>query len=796
MAEQPWILEFSEIGIGDVPLVGGKNASLGEMLQQLGPLGVRVPDGFATTAAAWRHFITATGLTGPIRAHLDAMGDDLTKLSETGAAIRRLILNAQMPDDLADAIARAYTALEQKTGRTPLDVAVRSSATAEDLPDASFAGQQETFLNVRGANAVITACQRCYASLFTDRAIAYRIQKGFDHMSVALSCGVQRMVRSDRGASGVMFTLDTETGFPGAVVINGVWGLGETIVQGEVEPDEFVVFKDGLRRDVPNPVISRRLGSKRHKMIYGRGEPPTKVIWTTHAERECFVIDDAQAALLGRWACQIEDHYGRPMDIEWALDGLTDELFIVQARPETVHAREAQGSLRVWHIDNPPEPVVTGIAVGSSVATGRVRIKRDPEDDTPIEPGDILVAPMTDPDWVPWMKIAAAIVTDEGGRTCHAAIVARELGIPAVVGTGDATTKLHDGDLVTVSCAQGATGMVYPGEVAARSETIDLSDAPETNAHVMVNIGSPDAASKWWALPADGIGLARMEFIVGNLIGVHPMAILHPDRVDADVQAEIARRHAGWDDPVTWFVEQLAGGIARIAVTRYPDPVVLRTSDFKTNEYASLVGGSAFEPVEHNPMLGFRGASRYIHPAYREGFLLECRAIRHVREQMGLDNLIVMIPFCRTLDEADAILETMAEAGLERGKNGLKIYVMAEIPANVILAEEFAARFDGFSIGSNDLTQLVLGVDRDNDLLASTFDERNPAVKQMIADLIERAHSNGRTVGICGQAPSDHEGYAEWLVQQGIDSISVNPDRLMDVRKRVAATEAASQDPQ
>ncbi len=787
---RPLIRWFSELGRGDVPTVGGKNASLGEMIGALAPEGIRVPDGFATTAAAYRLLVTEAGLEPLIRDVMARRTSGQIDLPAAGAEIRRAFRAAPLPTVLVTEIRKAYHLLGERAGVHSLDVAVRSSATAEDLPEASFAGQQESFLNIHGETALLDACSQCYASLFTDRAIVYREEMGFDHFEVALSIGVQRMVRSDLAGAGVMFTLDTETGFPRTAIIDAAWGLGENIVKGSVTPDEYTVFKPLLSQPALRPILSRKLGSKERKLIYAGGGKATKNVPTTAGERARFVLNDDEVLELARWAVRIEAHYGMPMDIEWAKDGRSNEIFIVQARPETVEARRSTAVLTSVVLRNPPTPLLSGIGVGRGVATGPVRIIDGPDAMAAFREGEILVASMTDPDWVPLMRRAAAIVTDRGGRTCHAAIVSRELGIAAVVGTGEATAHLQDGDIITVACTEGSRGAVYPGAVESVKTTIDIADLPATRTQLMVNIGSPDAAWAWWRLPADGIGLARMEFLISNRVRIHPMALLQPECV-ADIAAkrEIALLTHGFRDGADYFVDTLASGIAEIAASRWPQPVILRMSDFKTNEYADLIGGRAFEPSESNPMLGFRGASRYYHERYRAGFELECRAVRKVREEIGLDNVIVMIPFCRTPQEADRVLAVMAASGLERGRHGLEVYVMCEIPSNVILAEAFAERFDGFSIGSNDLTQLVLGVDRDSELLADLFDERDAAVKTMIADVIRRAHAVGCKVGICGQAPSDHAGFAEFLVEAGIDSISLSPDKLIDVRRRVAMAE-------
>ena len=784
---------FSDLGVNDVPVVGGKNASLGEMISTLSEQGIRVPDGFATTADAYWRFVDTAGIRDTLAERIGALRAGDAPLERVGADIRRAFLHADMPDDLRQTIVDAYRALGEREQNATLDVAVRSSATAEDLPTASFAGQQETFLNVHGERALLDACRRCYASLFTDRAISYRESQGFDHLEVALSIGVQTMVRSDLASSGVMFTLDTDSGFRDMVLINAAWGLGETVVQGIVDPDEYAVFKPLLDDDGKVPIVGKDLGAKEKKMVYtSGGTAPTKTQDTSRQEREAWVLNDDEILTLARWAVVIEEHYGRPMDLEWAKDGRSGELFIVQARPETVQSQREAAAMKRYVLEEPGgEPLVTGLAIGEAIVSGPVQVIERAGDIGRFRDGSILVTGMTDPDWVPIMKRAAAIVTDHGGRTCHAAIVSRELGIPAIAGSGDATQVLKDGQMVTVSCAEGEHGYVYEGEVAFDASEIDLSDLPTPRTRIMMNIADPTAAMRWWRLPCHGIGLARMEFIVNNAIKVHPMALVHYDRLeDQDAKDRIDQLTHGYEHKTDFFVDTLARGIGKIAASQWPEPVIVRMSDFKTNEYADLIGGRAFEPHEANPMLGFRGASRYYSDRYREGFALECRALREVRERMGLTNVVIMIPFCRTLEEADRVLEVLAEHGLKRGENGLEVYVMAEIPSNVLLAREFARRFDGFSIGSNDLTQLVLGVDRDSELLAGLFDERNEAVERAIASLIEDAHAEGVKVGICGQAPSDHPDFAEFLVGCGIDSISLNPDSVIDVVRRIGALEA------
>jgi pyruvate, water dikinase len=793
----PLVIRFDQVGIADVPAVGGKNASLGEMVGELAGRGVRVPPGFATTADAFRNFLAANRLESPLRERLDSLRDGGATLQETGEAIRRLILDAPFPDPLVEAIRTSYRELAERSGRTDPAVAVRSSATAEDLPDASFAGQQETFLNVRGERALLDACHRCYASLFTDRAIAYREAKGFDHMEVALSVGIQLMVRSDLAGSGVMFSIDTESGFPRAAVINAAWGLGETVVQGSVDPDKYVVFKPLLDRPGARPIIEKSLGAKALKMIYSEGgSRRTRIVETRPGEREAFVLTDEEITELGRWAVIVENHYGRPMDMEWAKDGESGELFMVQARPETVQAGRSGSAFTLYKLGEKGKLLATGAAVGDAIAAAPACVIRDAADIARFRDGAILVTEMTDPDWVPIMKRAAGIVTDHGGTTSHAAIVSRELGVPAIVGTGSASALIEDGQEITLSCAEGDIGNVYAGLLPYETEEVDLGAIPDTRTDIMVNIANPAAAFQWWRLPAKGVGLARMEFIISGLIKVHPMALLHPEQVSDDERRQIAELTRGHADPAEYFVETLARGIARLAAPFHPHPAIVRLSDFKTNEYAHLIGGAAFEPAEENPMIGFRGASRYYDERYREGFALECQALRKVREEYGFGNVVVMVPFCRTPDEADKVLAVMAEQGLKRGEAGLEIYMMCEIPSNVVLAEQFARRFDGFSIGSNDLTQLVLGVDRDSGLLASLFDERDEAVKRMIAQAIAKAHEAGIKIGICGQGPSNHPDFAAFLVRQGIDSISLNPDSFVRTAAHIASAEAQPARPQ
>jgi pyruvate,water dikinase len=784
------ILWLESVGQQDVARVGGKNASLGEMIAHLAGEGIRVPPGFATTAAAYRQFVAANRLTEVISAALNELAAGKASLPETGESIRRAFLRAQWPQETVQAIAAAYRELCRRTRSDAADVAVRSSATAEDLPDASFAGQQETFLNIRGEAALLEACRRCYASLFTDRAISYRQAKGFDHLKVALSVGVQKMVRSDKAGAGVMFSIDTETGFDKIVVINASWGLGENVVQGAVDPDEYVVYKPLLTRSDFVPIIEKSLGEKAQKMIYDSAGPPTRNVPTSQAERQSYVLGDPEILALARWASLIERHYGRPMDMEWAKDGESGELFIVQARPETVQSRREAAALRSYSIRSKGRALTQGIAIGEAAVAGRVCLLQSPKEIGRFVDGAILVTQATDPDWVPIMKRAAAIVTDHGGRTSHAAIVSRELGVPAVVGTGNATHILHDEEDITVSCAEGDQGFIYEGHAQIEAHDLAITDIPRTRTQVMLNLANPAAAFRWWRLPADGVGLARMEFVVSNHIKIHPMALVHLDQVtDPAARERILELTRGYADRSEYFVDRLARGLGRIAAAFHPRPVIVRLSDFKTNEYANLIGGAAFEPKEENPMLGFRGASRYYSPRYREGFALECRALKRLREGMGFSNVIVMVPFCRSLEEADRVLEVMARNGLERGAQGLEVYVMCEIPSNVILAREFARRFDGFSIGSNDLTQLTLGVDRDSAELAGLFDDQNDAVKWMIRHVISAAGEARAKVGLCGQVPSDHPAFAEFLVDCGIDSISVSPDSFVAVKRIVAAAE-------
>ncbi len=790
MGTSTYTLRFEDLRIDDVPVVGGKNASLGELIGALGAEEIRAPEGFASTADAYRAYVSHNGLGQLIASEVAGLRSGRRTLAEAGDTIRSGFLGGQMPTEVSQAISDAYGDLGQRLGLTDPVVAVRSSATAEDLPEASFAGQQESFLNVVGADPVIDAVRSCFASLFSDRAISYREEMDFEHHRVALSVGVQRMVRSDLSGAGVIFTLDPESGFRDLTVISAAWGLGEGVVKGILDPDQYSVF-DPLLGEGRRPIVEMTLGGKEIKVVYRPGsEGGTLDAETTPEERRSFVLSEDEILQLAGWAKAIERHYGMPMDIEWAKDGETNEMFIVQARPETVQARAEGTVMRTFQLREKAEPVVTGVSVGSAIVTGTTRLIEKPGADAVFEEGDILVAHRTDPDWGPLLTKAGGVVTDHGGRTSHAAIVSRELGIPAVVGSGDATKILTDPATVTLSTAEGDEGYVYPGALDFEISDVSLEGLPEPRTRIMLNVGNPAAAFRWWQLPVRGIGLARIEFIISELIRVHPMALLDVSAVeDAEVRAEIEALVQGYDDPTDYFVERLARGVARLAASQYPEPVVVRTSDFKTNEYAGLLGGEAFEPQEENPMLGFRGASRYYSDRYRPAFELECRALKRARTEMGFTNIIPMIPFCRTPEEADRVLEVMADEGLKRGEDGLEVYVMCEVPSNVVLTEEFAARFDGLSIGSNDLTQLTLGVDRDSVELAHLFDERDEAVKRMISDVIERAHAVGTTVGICGQAPSDHPDFAEFLVEAGIDSISLNPDSVIGVVERVAALE-------
>ncbi|MCQ1537304.1 phosphoenolpyruvate synthase [Methanosarcina sp. KYL-1] len=797
MPENRYIRWFKDTTIDDVPLVGGKNASLGEMYRELSSKGIRIPNGFSITAEAYWHVLAAGGILGKLKESMEGLDtSDVADLAKRGKMARDLILGAGIPDDLWGEVKKAYDRLCEEYGEDT-DVAVRSSATAEDLPTASFAGQQETYLNIRGYPALRDACTRCFASLFTDRAISYRVTNKFDHFKVALSIGVMKMVRSDLASSGVIFTLDTETGFPDVVFITGAYGLGENIVQGQVNPDEFYVFKPTFREGY-KPIIKKKVGSKEIKMIYGRGDSKvlTRNVEVPEADRLRFCLDDEEVLKLAGYAIAIEDHYSnkyresRPMDIEWAKDGITGELFIVQARPETVQSQKRKDVLETYVLEERSEVLARGRSVGDKIAAGKAHVVPDVSDLPSFKPGEVLIADTTTPDWEPVMKTAAAIVTNKGGRTCHAAIVSRELGIPAVVGAGNATEVLETGREITVSCAEGEDGLVYAGILPFHMDTLGLKDLERPKTEVMMNLGNPEEAFSFSMIPNDGIGLARLEFIINSYIKIHPMALVHPEKLtDQKVRREIEELTRGYADKGEYFVEQLAEGVGTIAAAFYPKPVVVRMSDFKTNEYASLVGGSYFEMEESNPMIGFRGASRYFDKRYREGYALECRAMKKVRDEMGLTNLILMIPFCRTVEEGRKVLAEMEKNGLKRGENGLQVYVMCEIPNNVLLIDEFSELFDGFSIGSNDLTQLTLGVDRDSELLAAEFDERDPGVMKIVAMAVQGAKRNRRHSGICGQAPSDYPEFAEFLVKEGIESISLNPDSVMKITLTVLEAE-------
>ncbi len=782
---------FEDIGKDDLPLVGGKNASLGEMINGLSSLNVQVPGGFALTTEAYKLLLEKNQLREFIFSELENYRRGHQDLGTTGLNIRLRFKASALPDEVTLAIIDAYRRLGRIYDTPHLSVAVRSSATAEDLPTASFAGQQESYLNVTNAHDLLNACLNCFASLFTDRAIAYREEKGFEHDRVFLSVGIQKMVRSDLAGSGVAFSLDTESGLDNVILINAAWGLGENVVQGIVNPDEYVVFKPTLKYDHCRPILQKSLGEKEAKMVFATGGGGhTRTVATSREERLVPVLNDDEILALARWTLLIEEHFKTPMDVEWAKDGLDNQLYIVQARPETVQSTRQRGSVKTYHLQETDGVLVVGRAVGQSIVAGKACRINSPDEIALFKEGSILVTRMTDPDWVPIMKKAAGIITDHGGRTCHAAIVSRELGIPAVVGTTNGTKLLEDDLEITLSCAEGDIGKVYRGIREFEVEEISYSDLPDTKTKIMLNIASPAAAYKWWEAPSDGVGLARIEFIINDVVKAHPLALIKYDELeDRKAKAEIDMLTRGYEDRSQFFVDKLAEGVALIAAAFYPKPVIVRLSDFKSNEYANLVGGRQFEPQEENPMLGYRGASRYCDAHYREGFALECKAMKTVREVIGLTNVKLMIPFCRTLEEADAVLKVMDEYGLSRGIHGLEIYVMAEIPSNVILADEFAKRFDGFSIGSNDLTQLTLGIDRDSGLLVEAFDERNEAVKRMIRMLLQSAKETGTKVGICGQAPSDYPDFAEFLVREGIDSISLNPDSIIAVRRRVAEVE-------
>jgi pyruvate,water dikinase len=780
-----WLKDLSS---DDVDIVGGKNASLGEMIKNLKKSKISVPDGFVTTADAYRDFLKENNIVEKIE---NLIGDlkNGGDLSDVGKKIRKLFTDSEFPDYLNEIIKDNYKKLSDIYDTEEADVAVRSSATAEDLPEASFAGQQETFLNVSGKKELLESCKKCFASLFTDRAISYREEKGFSHLKVALSVGVQKMVRSDKGSSGVMFTIGTESGFDKIVEINAAWGLGENVVQGTINPDEYIVFKPLLGKKNIEPILKKYLGSKEKKMIYSSGgSKSTKNVTTSSKEQKSFVLTNEEILKLSGWARDIEEHYGRPMDIEWAKDGISNEIFIVQARPETVQSQKKQDFIKSYRLKQKGERIISGKAIGDSIAAGDACVIESVDNIDHFEEGSILVTGMTDPDWVPIMKKAKAIITDHGGRTSHAAIVSRELGKPAIVGTVEGTKRIKTDDKITVSCAEGDEGYVYDGELDYEVKDLKIGEIPEIKTKIMINIASPAAALRWWKIPCQGIGLARMEFIINNIIKIHPMALVkYEDIEDKKLKKKIDDITENYEDKQEYFIENLAWGIARIAATRFPDPVIVRMSDFKTNEYANLIGGHLFEPREENPMLGFRGASRYYSKRYIEGFRLECAAIKRVREKIGLDNVIIMIPFCRTIDEAVKVMKVLKDNGLERKRKGLKVYVMAEVPSNILQAEEFAEKFDGFSIGSNDLTQLLLGIDRDSEELSDLFDERNRSVKIAIKQLIEKAHKKKVPVGICGQAPSDYPDFAKFLVENDIDSISLIPDSVVDTINHIAS---------
>jgi pyruvate,water dikinase len=793
---KPFVLDLSEVGADDVALVGGKCSSLGELFRELTTEGVRAVDGFSTTSHAYEILLETGGLRKKLRKLLkDLDVNNLEELARVGSEARALMLETPFPKEVETAIFDAYQKLGERIGKKSFEVAVRSSATAEDLPDASFAGQQDTILNVKGETQLIEACHQCYASLWTDRAISYRTAKGFDHFDVALSIGIQPMVRSDIACSGVMFTLDTESGFREAVVINGAWGLGEAVVQGMATPDEWIVFKPTLKLGF-RPIVTRKLGVKEVKMVFADDETGTQVRDVVESQRKRFCLSGYEVLQLAKWACAIEDHYSKraghhqPMDIEWAKDGITGELFILQARPETVHAQNNENFIENYSIsENHGAPLCTGVAVGQKIGQGKAHVLLDPQKLTSFKEGEILVTSMTDPAWEPIMKRASAIVTNRGGRTCHSAIISRELGIPCIVGTGNATEVIRSGNDITVSCAEGDRGNIYYGKIDFTIDRHEITDSERPKTQVMMNVGDPDHAFAVSRLPNDGVGLARLEFIINNHIGIHPMALVnYPNLRDRKVVEEISNRILE-EDPKEFFVRSLAEGVGRIAAAFYPKPVIVRMSDFKSNEYARLIGGSEFEPLEENPMLGFRGASRYYDDRYKAGFRLECLALQRVREDMGLTNVKVMIPFCRTVEEGEKVIECMAANGLVQGENDLEIYAMCELPANVVFADEFLKVFDGYSIGSNDLTQLALGLDRDSEMVAHLFDERNGAVEKMVALAIEAAIRNGKKIGICGQAPSDYPEFAQFLVERGINSISLNPDTVIQTTHHILETE-------
>ena len=793
-----FVLDLSEVGAGDVALVGGKCASLGELFRELTSQGVRAVDGFTTTSDAYHELLDTDGLRDRLKKLLkDLDVNDLDELARVGAEARQMMLDTPFPKEAETAILDSYHRLGERIGKKNCEVAVRSSATAEDLPDASFAGQQDTILNVRGEQRLIEACLECYASLWTDRAISYRTAKGFDHFDVALSIGIQPMVRSDLACSGVMFTLDTESGFRDAVVINGAWGLGEAVVQGMATPDEWIVFKPTLKLGF-RPIVTRKLGVKEVKMVFNDDGVGTMVRPVVETQRNRFCLAGFEVLQLANWACAIEDHYSKlagkpqPMDIEWAKDGITGELYILQARPETVHTQNKENYIETYELTGiHGAPLTSGVAVGQKIGQGKAHVLLDPSKLNRFQEGEILVTTMTDPAWEPIMKRASAIVTERGGRTCHSAIISRELGIPCIVGTGDATEKIKNGGEITVSCAEGDVGNVYYGKIEYNVEKHVIDDSTRPKTQIMMNVGDPDHAFSVSRLPNDGVGLARLEFIINNHIGIHPMALCNYPNLKRREDIEVIANRIQEEDPKEFFIRSLSEGIGRIAAAFYPKPVIVRMSDFKSNEYAMLIGGREFEPIEENPMIGFRGASRYYDDRYRPGFKLECLALQRAREDMGLINIKPMIPFVRTVEEAKKVVDLMAEYGLVQGENELEIYAMCELPANVVFAEEFLEVFDGYSIGSNDLTQLALGLDRDSEMVAHLFDERNGAVEKMVAMAIDAARRKGKKIGICGQAPSDYPEFAEFLVKRGINSISLNPDTVIKTTQHILATEAS-----
>jgi len=794
----PYVLDLSQVGAGDVAIVGGKCASLGELFRELTQQGVRAVDGFSTTSHAYNTLLDTDNLRGRLKKLLKGLDvNNLEELARVGGEARRLMLETPFPKEVEAAIISAYAALGKRIGKKVFEVAVRSSATAEDLPDASFAGQQDTILNVRGEDRLIKACHECYASLWTDRAISYRTVKGFDHFDVALSIGIQPMVRSDAACSGVMFTLDTESGFRDVVVINGAWGLGEAVVQGMATPDEWIVFKPTLKLGF-RPIVTRKLGVKEVKMVFADDGAGTQVRDVVETQRNRFCLAGFEVMQLAEWACAIEDHYSKlagrpqPMDIEWAKDGITGELFILQARPETIHAQNNHNYIEKYSlVGSHGAPLATGVAVGEKIGHGTAHVLLDSSKLSTFKEGEILVTSMTDPAWEPIMKRASAIVTDRGGRTCHSAIISRELGIPCIVGSGDATEKVRNGTDITVSCAEGERGNIYYGKIEYKVEKQTITDEERPITQVMMNVGDPDHAFAVSRLPNDGVGLARLEFIINNHIGIHPMALVNYPNLKKPADVQLISSRILEEDPKEFFVRSVAEGIGRIAAAFYPKPVIVRMSDFKSNEYAMLIGGKEFEPLEENPMIGFRGASRYYDDRYRAGFRLECLALQRAREDMGLINIKPMIPFCRTVEEGEKVIALMAEHGLVQGENELEIYAMCELPANVVFAEEFLRVFDGYSIGSNDLTQLALGLDRDSEMVAHLFDERNGAVEKMVAMAIDAAVKNGKKIGICGQAPSDYPEFAEFLVKRGINSISLNPDTVLQTTQHILETEKA-----